>query len=313
VFRRVDLPRRSTSRSARSTSATPAWPRPVGRRRPRRPKVNTVEHLLSACAGLGLDNLYVDITAEEVPILDGSAASFVFLLQSAGIELQDAPKRFLRVLKPVEVREGEGGARSGRASSRTTATRWLRDRVRPPGGRLRPASASSSTWARAVQARDRPRAHLRLHQGRRDDAVARPGARRQHGQRGRRRRLQACSTARACATTTSSSSTRSSMRSATCGARPAAAGRLQRLQVRPRAEQPAAARAARPTARPSRSSPSTTSGRRSPAGSSAARPTSATTRSTAISRARRAEGADLDLDRGTEDARLHLSPSCTTR
>lgn len=72
------------------------------------PKVQTIEHLLSACAGLGLDNLYVDITAEEVPILDGSAASFVFLLQSAGIELQKAPKRFLRVKKTVEVREGEG-------------------------------------------------------------------------------------------------------------------------------------------------------------------------------------------------------------
>ena len=63
---------------------------------------------MSACAGLGLDNLYVDITAEEVPILDGSASSFVFLLQSAGIELQNAPKRFVRVLKTVEVREGEG-------------------------------------------------------------------------------------------------------------------------------------------------------------------------------------------------------------
>jgi UDP-3-O-[3-hydroxymyristoyl] N-acetylglucosamine deacetylase len=63
---------------------------------------------MSACAGLGLDNLYVDITAEEVPILDGSAASFVYLLQSAGIELQGAPKRFLRIRKPVEVREGEG-------------------------------------------------------------------------------------------------------------------------------------------------------------------------------------------------------------
>jgi UDP-3-O-[3-hydroxymyristoyl] N-acetylglucosamine deacetylase len=72
------------------------------------PKVQTIEHLLSACAGLGLDNLYVDITAEEVPILDGSAASFVFLLQSAGIELQPAPKRFLRVKQAVEVREGEG-------------------------------------------------------------------------------------------------------------------------------------------------------------------------------------------------------------
>jgi UDP-3-O-[3-hydroxymyristoyl] N-acetylglucosamine deacetylase len=63
---------------------------------------------MSACAGLGVDNLYVDITAEEVPILDGSSASFVFLLQSAGIEQQNAPRRFIRVLRPVEVREGEG-------------------------------------------------------------------------------------------------------------------------------------------------------------------------------------------------------------
>ena len=71
-------------------------------------KVLTVEHLMSACAGLGIDNLYVDITAEEVPILDGSASSFVFLLQSAGVVEQSAPKRFVRVLKPMEVSEGEG-------------------------------------------------------------------------------------------------------------------------------------------------------------------------------------------------------------
>ncbi|MBV8471140.1 MAG: UDP-3-O-acyl-N-acetylglucosamine deacetylase [Burkholderiaceae bacterium] len=75
---------------------------------PGAPRVQTIEHLLSACAGLGLDNLYVDINADEVPILDGSAASFVFLLQSAGIELQNAPKTFLRVKKTVEVRQGEG-------------------------------------------------------------------------------------------------------------------------------------------------------------------------------------------------------------
>ena len=71
-------------------------------------KVLTVEHLMSACAGQGIDNLYVDITAEEVPILDGSSASFVFLLQSAGIELQQAPRRFIRLTDTVEVREGEG-------------------------------------------------------------------------------------------------------------------------------------------------------------------------------------------------------------
>ncbi len=71
-------------------------------------KVHTIEHLMSACAGLGIDNLHVDITAEEVPILDGSSASFVYLLQSAGIVMQKAPKRFIRVTRPVEVREGEG-------------------------------------------------------------------------------------------------------------------------------------------------------------------------------------------------------------
>lgn len=71
-------------------------------------KVYTVEHLMSACAGLGIDNMYVDITAQEVPILDGSASSFVFLLQSAGVVEQNAPKRFIRILKSVHVQEGEG-------------------------------------------------------------------------------------------------------------------------------------------------------------------------------------------------------------
>ena len=71
-------------------------------------KVHTIEHIMSSCAGLGVDNLVIDITAEEVPILDGSAASFVYLLQSAGIVAQDAPRRFIRLLKPVEVREGDG-------------------------------------------------------------------------------------------------------------------------------------------------------------------------------------------------------------
>ena len=105
VFRRIDLPQPvdipvnaqavTDTRLASTLSAGDA-------------KVRTVEHLMSACAGLGLDNLYIDITAEEVPILDGSASSFVYLLQSAGIEWQKAPRRFLRLLKPVEVREGEG-------------------------------------------------------------------------------------------------------------------------------------------------------------------------------------------------------------
>jgi len=70
-------------------------------------KVGTVEHLMSALAGLGIDNLHVDVDAPELPILDGSAGPFVFLLQSAGIEEQAAPKRFLRVLKPVEYKDGD--------------------------------------------------------------------------------------------------------------------------------------------------------------------------------------------------------------
>ncbi|KQV33234.1 UDP-3-O-acyl-N-acetylglucosamine deacetylase [Massilia sp. Root335] len=71
-------------------------------------RVSTVEHLMSACAGLGIDNLYVDVTAEEIPIMDGSASSFVFLLQQAGVQEQATPKKFIRVLKPVEVRQGSG-------------------------------------------------------------------------------------------------------------------------------------------------------------------------------------------------------------
>ena len=71
-------------------------------------RISTVEHLMSACSGLGIDNLYIDVDAEEIPIMDGSAGSFVFMLQQAGLEEQDAPKKFLRVKKAVEVREGEG-------------------------------------------------------------------------------------------------------------------------------------------------------------------------------------------------------------
>lgn len=105
VFRRIDLPEPvdilvsaqavTDTRLASTISAGQA-------------KVLTIEHLMSACCGLGIDNLYVDITAEEVPILDGSAASFVYLLQSAGVVTQNAPKQFVRVLKPVQVSEGEG-------------------------------------------------------------------------------------------------------------------------------------------------------------------------------------------------------------
>ncbi|MGD2117475.1 MAG: UDP-3-O-acyl-N-acetylglucosamine deacetylase [Chromatiales bacterium] len=70
-------------------------------------RVSTVEHLLSAFAGLGIDNAYVDVSAPEVPIMDGSAGPFVFLIQSAGVEEQNAPKRFIRIKKRVVVRDGD--------------------------------------------------------------------------------------------------------------------------------------------------------------------------------------------------------------
>ena len=74
-------------------------------------KAMTVEHLMSALAGLGVDNVYIELSAPEVPIMDGSSGPFVFLLQSAGIVEQNAPKRFIRILRPVEVREGDKIAR----------------------------------------------------------------------------------------------------------------------------------------------------------------------------------------------------------
>lgn len=111
VFRRVDLPvpvdiRADAARvnDTRMASTLTAESDPEVR-------VATVEHLMSALAGLGIDNIYVDVTAAEIPILDGSAGSFVFLLQSAGIVEQAAPKRFIRVKHPIEVREGDKWAR----------------------------------------------------------------------------------------------------------------------------------------------------------------------------------------------------------
>ncbi len=107
VFRRVDLPEPvdivATATAVSDTRLASTLANGSA-------KVHTVEHLMSACAGLGVDNMYVDINAEEVPILDGSAASFVFLLQSAGIELQNAPRRFIRLLKTVGVQDGQGAA-----------------------------------------------------------------------------------------------------------------------------------------------------------------------------------------------------------
>ncbi len=112
VFRRVDLP---------EPVELPARALMVGDTRmcscleketaAGRVKVGTIEHLMSAFAGLGIDNAWVDLDAPEVPILDGSAAPFVFLIQSAGIEEQNAAKKFIRVTQPIEVRDGDKWAR----------------------------------------------------------------------------------------------------------------------------------------------------------------------------------------------------------
>jgi UDP-3-O-[3-hydroxymyristoyl] N-acetylglucosamine deacetylase len=108
VFRRVDL---------QPPVDLPADPYSVGDTRMASclerdgAKLGTVEHLMSALAGLGIDNLYVDVDAAEIPIMDGSAGPFVFLLQSAGIEEQNAVKKFIRIRKAIEVREGDKWAR----------------------------------------------------------------------------------------------------------------------------------------------------------------------------------------------------------
>ena len=85
-------------------------------------KVATVEHLMSAIAGLGIDNCVVELSAAEVPIMDGSSGPFVFLIQSAGIQEQDAPKRFVRIKRPLQVRDGDKYARKILLACRATAT-----------------------------------------------------------------------------------------------------------------------------------------------------------------------------------------------
>jgi UDP-3-O-[3-hydroxymyristoyl] N-acetylglucosamine deacetylase len=108
VFCRVDLD---------TVTQIPARPENVGDTRLSTTLVNndvrisTVEHLLSAMAGLGIDNAYIDLSAAEVPIMDGSAGPFVFLIQSAGIEEQNAAKRFIRIKRPVQVEDGDKIAR----------------------------------------------------------------------------------------------------------------------------------------------------------------------------------------------------------
>lgn len=108
VFRRVDLDPPVEIRASHENVADTRLSTTLARDDVR---ISTVEHLLSAFAGLGIDNAYVDLSAAEVPIMDGSAGPFVFLIQSAGIEAQNAPKRFIRIRRSVVVEDGDKWAR----------------------------------------------------------------------------------------------------------------------------------------------------------------------------------------------------------
>ena len=93
-------------------------------------RVATVEHLMSALAGLGIDNVYVDLSAPEVPIMDGSAGPFVFLLQSAGLEEQNAAKKFIRIKKTIRVEDGDKWAEL-RPKTRISRSELPMSRLRP--------------------------------------------------------------------------------------------------------------------------------------------------------------------------------------
>ncbi len=171
VFHRVDLP---------GSAAIPAEARNVGDTRLSSSlskdgaSVSTVEHLMSALAGLGIDNVHVDVAGPELPIMDGSAAPFVFLLQSAGIVEQEAAKRYLRIKMPVEARDGD---------------KWAR--FEPHHGFVldftidfpHPVFGSENRHVRHrfrrefVHQGSQPRPHVRLHAGRRGNARCRACAR----------------------------------------------------------------------------------------------------------------------------------------
>ena len=207
------VPRPSTRASCSAAATCPAIPR-FPRARPTSPtrrwrpciekdgaRVSTVEHLMSAFAGLGIDNAFVDVSAEEVPIMDGSAGTFVFLIQQAGIEEQAAPKRYIRVLKRVEAEQGDKKV-------------WLEpfdgfkvaflDRVQPSRVRRAELRSRDRLRRRLLHSRGVARAHVRLHAGRGGDARQGPGPRRLARQRRRDRRLPRAERRRACAWTTSS-------------------------------------------------------------------------------------------------------------
>ena len=113
VFRRIDLdPVVEFSVSPEIVGETMLCTTIVKDKSVGRVKIATIEHLMSALAGVGIDNVYIDITSDEVPIMDGSSSHFIFLIQSAGVELQEAAKKFIRILKSVKVENKQGGTAS---------------------------------------------------------------------------------------------------------------------------------------------------------------------------------------------------------
>ncbi|EQD71589.1 UDP-3-O-acyl N-acetylglucosamine deacetylase [mine drainage metagenome] len=142
-------------------------------------RVGTVEHLLSAMAGLGIDNAYVDLSAPEVPIMDGSAGPFVFLLQSAGIEEQAVAKRFIRIKKPIKVEDGDKWARFEPFNGFKVG---FSIEFKHPLFSSRTSTRGDRLFHHFVRQGSQSRAHLRFHARHRDAARAQPRHGRVDGQ-----------------------------------------------------------------------------------------------------------------------------------
>ena len=161
VFRRIDLspvvevPARADLIRETTLSSTLVHKSDLGEVR-----VATVEHLMSALAGLGIDNCIIEISSPEIPIMDGSSSPFVFLIQSAGIHEQDALKRFIRIKQPVQVQEG-GQVRPLRAVRGLSPE--LLDRLQAPDLQDQPPDLDRRFLEHFVCARGFAGPHLRLH------------------------------------------------------------------------------------------------------------------------------------------------------
>lgn len=138
-------------------------------------KVDTVEHLLSAMAGLGIDNAYVELSASEVPIMDGSAGPFVFLIQSAGLQEQEAAKKFIRIKREVSVEEGDKRAVFVPFDG---FQGQLRDRFRSSGLPWSHPAGLGRFLQYFLRQGGQPRPYLRVHARHRVPAFAEPGTRR---------------------------------------------------------------------------------------------------------------------------------------